>query len=167
MSKFRRAVFLGLSAMLAPLVAIATAAPAHAWTWNRGVTVYNASNLCVRGDSGIDHFRPGAFSGNLAYANAYGLTGGCGTGLVGWSAAVRLDVWRHDGSVWTICRSTDWVYGTTGTSQWGPTGPELVVDYGGSAACGSGVYGVWAYASVHDGTAWRTGSVWSGTEQVP
>lgn len=168
MSKYRRAVTLALVGVLAPLFAMGTASPAHAWTWNQGVTVYDAAGLCVRGDAGIDHFRPGSFSGNLAYANAYGLTAGCGTGLVGREAAVRLELWHLNGSTWSVCRSTDWQFGTTGTSQWGPTGPEQILDYGGSAACGPGHYGTWAIAYVRDsGGEWRGGSVWSGSELVP
>lgn len=171
MSKYRRAVLLALGAVLAPLLAVGTAvgaaSPAHAWTWNRGVTVYDAGGLCVRGDAGIDHFIPGSFSGNLAYANAYALSGGCGTGLVGQSAAVRLDVERWNGTSWVACRSTDWKYGTTGVSQWGPTGPEQQLDYGGSASCGAGWYRTIAAVFVWDGAAWRGGGISSGAEFVP
>jgi hypothetical protein len=167
MSKSRRAVTLALGGILAPLFAMGIASPAHAWTWNRGVTVYNGADFCVRGDAGIDHVIPGAFSGNLAYADAFALTAGCGGGLANRSAAVRLEVYHWTGSAWAICRSTDWQYGTTGVNQWGPTGPEQVLNYGGSASCGSGLYGTVGYAFVWDGAAWRGGSVWSGAEQVP
>lgn len=167
MSKYRRAVILVLGAILAPLFALGTASPAHAWTWNRGVTVYDAGGLCVRGDAGIDHFIPGSFSGNIAYANVYALTGGCTSGLANQWAAVMLTVYRHNGSAWVACRSTDWKYGTTGVGQWGPTGPEQSLDYGGSASCGAGWYQTAADVYVSDGIDWRGGRVWSGAEFVP
>ncbi|SDH57612.1 hypothetical protein SAMN05421505_11869 [Sinosporangium album] len=150
------------------VVAAVWSHPAHAWTWARGVTVYSGAGLCVRGDAGVDHFRPGSFSGNLAYANAYALSGGCGGGVTkpDGSAAVRLEVYRWNGSAWAVCRSTGWTYGPTGVSGGEPYGPSQVFDYGG-AACGAGFYGTMAYPYVWDGSAWRGGGVWSGYEYVP
>jgi hypothetical protein len=166
MSRSRRILVLALCGSVAPLLAVATAAPAQAWTWNQSATVYDAGNLCVQGDAGIDHVRPGVFSGNLAYADTYARTAGCGAGLAGMAAAVRLDVYKLTGSTWSICRSTDWTYGTTGMDQWGATGPEQVFDYGGVSSCGPGQYGTMAWSYVSDGATWRGGSVWSGAESV-
>lgn len=159
-----------LCAVIAFLFALTLNQPAYAWTWANGVTVYNGSTMCVKGNAGIDHVRPGAFSGNLAYADTYALRAGCGTGLTVSRAAVRLDVFKWNGSSWFVCRSTDWKYGPTGISggdTGGPYGPSQVFDYGGSAACGAGFYGTRAYAYVLDGTVWRGGAVWSGAENVP
>ncbi|MDP9848679.1 hypothetical protein [Streptosporangium lutulentum] len=146
--------------------------PAYAWTWASNVTVYNGQGLCVQGTAGIDHRIPGNFSGNLAYANTYARSGGCGTGLTkpDGSARVRLEVLKWNGSTWNVCRSTAWKYGPTGISGGdvgGPYGPSQVFDYGGSSSCGPGFYGTRAYAQVHDGSAWRGGSVWSGHERLP
>ncbi|WP_159001448.1 hypothetical protein [Streptomyces sp. SBT349] len=172
MKRSRRAVRIALSGLAALLFTFVWAQPAHAWTWANGVTVYNGAGLCVRGNAGIDHFIPGSFSGNLAYADTFALSAGCGAGLTlpdGW-AAVRLEVQKWNGSAWTVCRSTDWEYGPTGVSGGefgGPWGPSQILDYGGSSSCGAGWYGTMAYAYAHDGTAWRGGGVWSGQEHVP
>jgi hypothetical protein len=167
MSKLRRAATVALAGIAAMLFTVSTATPAQAWTWNSGVTVYNAGLLCVQGDAGIDHAVPGTLSGNLAYANTYGRSAGCVTGLVGWSAAVRLDVYKWTGWSWYVCRNTDWSYGTTGVNQFGPTGPTQTFNYGGASACGSGYYGTMGYSYVWDGSTWRGGHVWSGAELVP
>ncbi len=168
---------------LVPLASVLVwAPPAGAWTWAKNVTVYHGANLCVRGDAGIDHRRPGVFSGNLAYGNVYALDGSCGRGLTkpdGW-AGVRLEVLKWNGSSWTRCRQTDWKYGPTGVSGGdlgGPYGPALVFDYGGASSCGAGVYGTRAYVRVKERvhypghwnrprTVWREGQVWSGSEYV-
>ncbi|MGW2950393.1 hypothetical protein [Streptomyces eurythermus] len=167
------AIRLTLKAALCTAVALLVAAvwtqPANAWTWARGVTVYNGPGLCVRGDAGIDHKRPGALSGNLAYSHTYALTQGCGTGLSrpdGW-AATRATVYHWNGSAWTVCRTSDWKFGATGQTGGefpGPWGPELVFDWGGWQSCGQGYYGTLAAAYVWDGSAWRGGGVWSGYE---
>jgi hypothetical protein len=149
-------------------IAVATAVSAQAWTWNNQVTVYNGSDLCVKGTAGIDHVIPGLFSGNLAYSYAYALRPGCGAGLnlpYGW-AATRLDVYKWTGTQWAICRGSSWAYGSTGTDQWGLTGPQQILDYGRPTTCGRGYYGTLAYAYVWNGSAWRSGSVWSGYEYV-
>jgi hypothetical protein len=147
-------------------IALSTASPALAWTWSRGSTVYSGPGLCVQGNAGIDHVTPGTFSGNLAYAGTYARSGGCGAGVVKY-AAVRLDVYRWNGSNWVVCRATDWSFGYTGVNQWGVTGPEQVFDYGGSSSCGSGWYGTLASSYVWDGSNWQGGGVWSGQEFVP
>ncbi|MEU9448012.1 hypothetical protein [Streptomyces sp. NPDC048277] len=163
---------LTLKAMLCTAVAFLMAAmwsqPASAWTWARSVTVYNGSGLCVRGDAGIDHLRPGVLSGNLAYATVYALAGGCGTGMSG-RGAVQAVVYKWNGSAWAVCRSSDWKYGPTGRTGGqfpGPYGPEQVFNWGGAAACGPGYYGTRASAWVWDGSRWRGGGVWSGYEYV-
>ncbi|MFJ3770239.1 hypothetical protein ACIPX0_00905 [Streptomyces sp. NPDC090075] len=163
---------LSLKATLCMFVALLTAAlwtqPASAYTWARRVTVYNAAGLCVQGDAGIDHKKPGVLSGNLAYSETYALKQGCGTGLTepdGW-AATRAIVFKWNGSAWVTCRTSAWKFGGTGVNQFGPWGPEQVFDWGGSASCGPGFYGTQAAAFVWDGSAWRGGSVWSGFEQV-
>jgi len=161
---------LALYGIFAVVFIAVTVQPVSAWTWSNRVTVYNGAGLCVQSRAGIDHFKPGLFSGNLAYAETYALSQGCGVGLNkpnGW-AAVRLDVYKWTGSSWVVCRSTNWKYGATGTNQWGPWGPGEVFDYGGSSSCGPGYYGTLAYSYVLDGTAtWRGGSSWSGYEYVP
>jgi hypothetical protein len=145
---------------------------AFAWTWARWVRVYDGPGLCVQAHAGIDHFRPGFFSGNLAYGNTYALTQGCGSGLTlpyGW-AVVRVDVLKWTGSDWAFCRGTNWVYRNTGVSGGdvgGPYGPEGLLNYGGSSSCGAGWYGTLAHAYVWDGSAWRGGAIWSGHEFVP
>ncbi|MGW5657647.1 hypothetical protein [Streptomyces humi] len=163
---------LSLKATLCLFVALLTAAlwtqPASAYTWARRVTVYNASGLCVQGDAGIDHKKPGVLSGNLAYSETYAFTQGCGTGLNspdGW-AATRVTVFRWNGSAWAICRTSGWKVGATGVNQWGAWGPAQVFDWGGWASCGAGFYGAQARALVWDGSQWRGGNVWSGFEQA-
>ncbi|MFD4597901.1 hypothetical protein ACFWPQ_07650 [Streptomyces sp. NPDC058464] len=163
---------LSLKATLCMFVALLTAAlwtqPASAYTWARRVTVYNAYGLCVQGNAGIDHKKPGVLSGNLAYSETFALKQGCGTGLNepdGW-AATRAVVFKWNGSGWDVCRSSAWKYGATGVNRWGPWGPEQVFDWGGWASCGAGFYGTQAAAFVWDGSAWRGGGVWSGFEQA-
>jgi hypothetical protein len=167
MSKFRMIAKAALCGILVPLLAVAIASPGYAWTWNQASTVYNGPEFCVQGDAGIDHFRPDAFSGNLAYANTFARSAGCGAGLGNQAARVRLDVHKWTGLTWVLCRSTDWTFGTTGVNQWGPTGPGQVYDYGGSASCGPGYYGTMAYSEISDGSTWRGGHIWSGAEMVP
>ncbi|GGP96843.1 hypothetical protein [Streptomyces roseolilacinus] len=155
--------------VVALLMTVVWTQPANAWTWATRVTVYNGSGLCVQGDAGIDHLRPATLSGNIAYANTYALTPGCGTGLSrpdGWAAA-RATVYRWNGSAWAVCRTSPWKYGATGQSGGefpGPWGPKQVYDWGGWQACGQGYYGTIASAFVWDGSAWRGGDVWSGHE---
>ena len=170
MAKSRLVLKATLAAVIAFLFALTLNQPAYAWTWNTRATVYNGAALCVQGTAGIDHRRPGVFSGNLAYADTYALRAGCGTGLTTTQAAVRLDVFHWNGTAWTVCRKTDWTVGPTGISggdTGGPYGPSQVFDYGGSASCGAGWYGTMARSFVWDGTAWRGGAVWSGQEYVP
>lgn len=172
MNHFRFVIlFCGVAVLL---VAVATPKSALAWTWNYKAVTYNGPGLCVRGDAGIDHSRPGSFSGNLAYATTYAFNNACGAGLDlpnGWAAS-RLDVYKYVGSTWVVCRRTDWHYGGTSKGKWvgdlfiGPTGPSSFLDYGGAASCGAGWYGTMAYTSVWDGSKWRGGSVWSGYEWV-
>ena len=146
-----------------------TAHSVSAWTWATRVTVFNGSGRCVQATSGIDHRRPDAFSGNLAYADTYALSQGCGAGLnlPDGGQPSELDVYKWNGSSWALCRGTNWTFGATGTNQWGPWGPEQVFDYGGSSSCGPGWYGTQAAAFVWDGSAWRGGGLWSGHEFVP
>ncbi len=165
MSKLRRAATLALCGLVSVLFTVWTASPAQAWTWNRGVTVHNGA-ICVQGDAGIDHVTPGVFSANLAYANTYARSAGCGAAVSGLWAAVRLDVYRWNGSAGVLCRNTDWTYGYTGADQWGPTGPGQVFDYGG-AWCGSGWYQTVASSYVAYGGVWLGGGVQSGWEFVP
>ncbi|MFF7853540.1 hypothetical protein [Streptomyces sp. NPDC007904] len=169
MTPFRLTLKAALCTVFAVLMAAVWTQPANAWTWATRVTVYNGSGLCVQGDSGIDHRRPGSLSGNLAYANTYALTQGCGTGLsrpADWAAA-RATVSRWNGSAWVVCRTSAWKYGATGQAGGqfpGPYGPEQVYDWGGWQACGPGYYATFASAFVWDGSAWRGGSVYSGYE---
>jgi hypothetical protein len=156
----RRILVLVAGTIAAVGLALAGATPASAWTWTYGTTVYNSGGLCVTGDAGIDH-AGATFSGNLAYANTFARGSGCGAGLSGKYAAVRLDVLRWNGSSWYVCRSTDWTYGYTSVNQWGPVGPSQVYNYGGAASCGVGWYATRAYAYVSDGAAWRGGTVWA------
>lgn len=157
---------MALSGIAALLFTVSTASPAQAWTFSGWVTVYNGADLCVQGQAGIDHLRPGISSGNLAYAGTHALTAGCVAGLGNRYAAVRLDVFRWNGVAWQVCRATDWTYGITTADQGVPTGPSQTFDYGG-AVCSSGNYGTMAYSYVWDGTQWRGGTVWSGYEFVP
>jgi hypothetical protein len=157
-----------LYGIFAVLFTAMTARSASAWTWSPFVTVYNGPGLCVQSQAGIDHRMPGVFSGNLAYAYTHALSEGCGVGLnkPDGSAAVRLEVYKWTGSSWAICQGTDWKYGATGTTQFGPWGPEEGFDYGGVASCGPGYYGTLAYSYIWDGSGWRGGSAWSGYEFV-
>ncbi|MDX3800201.1 hypothetical protein [Streptomyces sp. AK04-3B] len=170
MAMLRLTMKAALCAFVALMMAAVWAQPAHAWTWATRVTVYNNAGLCVQGTAGIDHRRPGAFSGNLAYADTYALNqGSCSTGLArpdGWAAA-RATVYRWNGSAWDVCRTSPWKYGATGQAGGefpGPWGPEQVYDWGGWQSCGTGYYGTIASAYVWDGSAWRGGDVWSGYE---
>jgi hypothetical protein len=173
--QFRRCRNLANNWLSVFLLAVVMPHQASAWTWANKVTVYNGAGLCVQGDAGIDVLKPNTFSGNLAYDETYALTEGCGAGLDrpdGWAAA-RLDVYKWTGSTWALCRGTNWKYGATvarliqGDLDLGPQGPAQVLDYGGSSSCGSGYYGTLAFAYVWDGSAWRGGSVWSGSELAP
>jgi hypothetical protein len=87
------------------------------------------------------------------------------------SVRVRLDLFKKDGSTWYVCRSTTWKYGRTGLGGHGdirfPIGPLVRIDHGGASRCGPGIYGTMAYAYVRDGSTWRGGSVWSGSERMP
>ncbi|MFG3287837.1 hypothetical protein ACGF3G_03360 [Streptomyces sp. NPDC048179] len=163
---------LSLKATLCMFVALLTAAlwtqPAGAYTWARRVTVYNGTGLCVQGDAGIDHKKPGVMSANLAYSVAYALTQGCGTGLTkpDGSAATRAIVQRWNGSIWVDCRTSAWKFGGTGVNQWGLYGPEQVFDWGGWASCGPGFYRTVAAAFVWDGSAWQGKGVVSGFEEA-
>ncbi|WP_147450932.1 hypothetical protein [Streptomyces hoynatensis] len=171
MTRSRRVFGALLCGVAALACAVLGAQPAQAWTWSPRTTVYNGATLCVQGEAGIDHVIPGVFSGNLAYADAYALAGGCGSGLTlpdGY-AAVRLEVQKWDGSGWFVCRSTDWTYGPTGVSGGdvgGPYGPSQILDYGGASSCGAGYYGTMAYAYVLENGSWHGGGVWSGYELV-
>lgn len=166
-SKSRRSKLV-LHSICATLCTAVTTQPASAWTWSPRVTVYNGPGLCVQGEAGIDHRQPGVFSGNIAYANTYAFSEGCGVGLTkpNGTAAVRLDVYKWTGSSWAICLGTDWKYGATGTDQFGPWGPQEGFSYGGASSCGPGYYGTLAYSYIWDGSAWRGGSIWSGYEFV-
>ncbi|MCQ8774398.1 hypothetical protein [Streptomyces telluris] len=172
MTKIRSLLRAMLCGVFALLFAAVWTQSAHAYTWARGVTLYNGPGLCVQGDAGIDHARPNVFSGNLAYGNAYALTQGCGTGLTkpASQAGVQVHVFRWNGSEWQLCRSSDWKFGPTGQTGGdlgSPYGPSIVFDYGGSASCGPGSYGAQAHVMVWDGSQWREGHVWSGAETVP
>lgn len=160
-----------LSTLFALLFAVVTTSSAFAWTWNNNVTVFSGPGLCVRSTAGIDTWKSGVFSGNIAYADTYALSQGCGAGLTlpdGW-AAVRLDLFKWTGSEWLLCRGTNFTFGATGVNQWGPWGPSQVFSYGSGGSgpppvCGTGWYGTVAYAFVWDGSAWRGGGVYSGPE---
>jgi hypothetical protein len=149
-----------------------TAQTASAYTFSGFATVYDnnvpITGICVQGQAGIDHFVPGFFSGNLAYADTRALSPSCGGGLTkpNGSAAVRLDVEVWTGTAWAICRSTDWTYGATGVNQWGPWGPSISLDYGGASSCGPGYYRTRAYSYIWHISIWRGGSVVSGYEYV-
>jgi hypothetical protein len=140
--------------------------PASAWTWARGGTVYNGSDLCIKSDAGIDHRQLNTLSGNLAYSTTYALSPGCGVGLNNRYAASKVEVYKWNGTSWGLCRSSDWKYGYTGTNQWGSFGPGQILDYGGTASCGVGYYGTFAYSYVWSGSSWLGGRLWSGYEYV-
>jgi hypothetical protein len=169
---FRKLLFNGLLALLFTLLA---ALPAHAASGSGVVVVYNGPGLCVQGDATIDYLGSAVFSGNQASAYTYARSEGCGASLdkPDGEAAVRLDVYKWNGSDWYVCQSTDWTFGSTGTSRAGDIlitfGPSQIFDYGGSSRCGPGYYGTIGYSYVWDwnGTVWRGGSVWSGHQYVP
>jgi hypothetical protein len=161
-----------LKLSVALFFAVVTASSAFAWTWNNRAVVFNGNGLCVQSTAGIDTWKQGVFSGNIAYADTYALRQGCGAGLTlpdGW-AAVRLDLFKWNGSEWLLCRGTNFKYGATGVNQWGPWGPQEVFAYGFGGgngpppACGTGWYGTVAYSWAWDGSQWRGGGVYSGPE---
>ena len=172
-ARFIQAMVLPLSGVFLSLFAAAMPQSAFAWTWAQKVTVYNGPGLCVQGDAGIDHIKPNSFSGNLAYGTTYAFTEGCGTTLAlpDGRAAVKLGVYKWNGSAWALCKETDWKFGATGIGGSGdiryPSGPSLIFDYGGASSCGQGYYGTQVSSYVWDGLVWRGGSVWSGYEFVP
>jgi hypothetical protein len=170
---FQRAQKFAIYTISAFLFVTVSAHSVSAWTWNEWHTVYDGPGLCVQGDAGIDHLAPSSFSGNLAYAETYALSQGCGR--IGLSlpfpdAATRLDVLKWTGSTWAICNGTEWLLGATGNSSGefgGPWGPQQGFNYGGPI-CGSGFYGTLASAYVRDANGdWRGGGTWSGYEFVP
>lgn len=153
----------------ASILAMGVACSAYAWTWANYITVYSGSpGICVQGDAGIDHRKPGGFSGNLAYSAAYVRNQGCGAGLYGWWTTTRLDVYKAPpGGSGALCRGTDWKSDYTSVDAFGnPIGPQWVFDYSGAASCGPGWYGTFGGAFAWDGSAWRGGWVWSGWEWV-
>jgi hypothetical protein len=155
-----------------------TAQSASAWTWSPVTVVYSNVSYCVKAQAGIDHFTPGTFSGNLAYANGYLLArapliggGPCDRAMTG-EGRVRLVVQRwNDWDAWIFCRGSGWSYGQFGWSGGdlgGPYGPQQTLDYGGSASCGPGYYRTVATAERFlGGSTWVGGSVASGYEFVP
>jgi hypothetical protein len=166
---FRQAVRLRIYGISVFLFIVAAAHhSAFAWTWVYKVNVNPGDPTCVEADSGIDSYKPGVFSGNIAYATCYALSPGCAAGVnlpYGW-AAVRVDLWKWNGSAWGICNRSNWTYGATGSDQWGLTGPSVIFPYSGSQGCGQGWYGTMARACVWDGSKWHCGSAWSGYEFV-
>lgn len=181
MPKRRMLLRSALSAVAAALLLVTmTPQSASARSFSPVTTVYApiGGYYCVRAEAGIDHYVPGTFSGNYAYANAYllwvrvDLSGrrSCELEMTGWGRT-RLDVQKWNGSAWTFCRGSDWAYGNFGWSggeMGGPTGPSKSLNYGGSAACGEGYYRTMATAEYEvSPSTWVGGSVASPYEWVP
>ncbi|MEU9888816.1 hypothetical protein [Sphaerisporangium sp. NPDC051011] len=171
--RVRRVAAVALAALVA--VVALPAGPARAWTWQYRVVVFQSSLYCIKADAGIDHWQPGVFSGNLAYVNTYVFMGDCVTVRV-LEARVSLQVQKFDEATgkWRTCKSSDYVYGMTGSDVWGPYGPGTAVNYGGSA-CGPGAgwYRTKARAEIRNPfvignpDVWMGGAAYSGEEWVP
>ncbi|WP_329181644.1 hypothetical protein [Streptomyces sp. NBC_01477] len=146
----RRALLLGpLAALCGLILMVAVPQSAQAFSDTGKVTVAANSSYCVKADAHIDHLTPGLLSGDQASSGATAYAADCAT-PVAVRARSRLDLqfWNEPGQVWITCLSTDWAYGTTGSDQWGPTGPGTLLSYGGPA-CGPGWYRTRAYAYVY------------------
>ncbi|MBE3012447.1 hypothetical protein IL992_25110 [Microbispora sp. NEAU-D428] len=182
----RSTLLLGpLSTILALLLMTALPQPAQAYTQRVRVTVAQstlavAGSYCVQATAGIDHLTPGVWSANQAWGTAYALEADCVTPKV-MKARMNLQVQRWTGSVWRWCVGGEaWVYGTTGSDAFGPTGPSVNYSYHigattelGSTFCGGpGWYRaqVRAQVSVWDPFAaswiWKGGTLYSGNEWV-
>ncbi|WP_143737122.1 hypothetical protein [Microbispora sp. GKU 823] len=177
----RSTLLLGpLSTVLALLLMTAQPQPAQAYTQRTYVTVAQGSSYCVQATAGIDHVTPGVWSANQAWGTAYALEADCVTPKV-MNAKINLQVQRWTGTVWQWCVGGGaWVYGTTGSDAWGPTGPSVNYSYElgvttpyGSTLCGGpGWYRaqVRAQVSVWDPFAasyiWKGGTLYSGNEWV-
>jgi hypothetical protein len=155
----RRFLFLGPSVALCALV-LAVATP-QTFSETGNVTVGSNGSSCVKADALIDHLTPGLFSGDQASSTATAYAGDCSTTVsVSARTKVELRYWDAPGGTWITCRSTDWVYGTTGRDQWGPTGPGTVLNYNGPA-CGPGYYYTRGYAQIQQFNP-NTGMTWYG-----
>lgn len=151
---------------VAALVPLAWAAPAAADYQSTTETVWQAPGpgACLRTRAeatGSDvqgpyfAFTATAEAGDDRY-------GSCDTSPVhdeppGWLAA-RQDVYRWDGSAWSVCFSSGWTFSDADVEAWGQTSG------GGPAPCGAGWYGTMAFGAVYDGAAWQgtDRGVWSG-----
>ncbi|MGV9771777.1 hypothetical protein [Streptosporangium sp. NPDC003464] len=166
----RKALLLGPLSALFLLLTVAVPQSAQAYTQQTHVTVEQGATFCVKADAGIDHRVPGQLSGNIASATAYALAADCVTGRV-MQARVRLEVqkWNESRSVWEVCATADWVYGTTGVNEFGLTGPSVYKEY---TPCGPGWHQTKAQAQTYryvDAAGrylWFGGTLYSGYEWV-
>lgn len=133
----RRALILGPLSALFVLLTVAVPQSAQAYTQQSLVTVEQQATFCIKADAGIDHFTPGVFSGNNAWARVYAFAADCATVLPAMQVRVKLEVrkWNESSSAWVTCKTTDWAYGTTSRDQFGPVGPGVHTGY---TPCGSG-----------------------------
>ncbi|GAT69947.1 hypothetical protein PS9374_05627 [Planomonospora sphaerica] len=169
MARSRLALKTVLHGGFALLFTTAWAQPAHA----AEKIVYQSSSLCVKGEARLFRAVSGGLIGYVGDGYTHALNPGCTTGVTR-SGALKVDVYRWNGSAWTVCRTSGWKYGTTGqsTGQFaGPYGPSATVHYGNAAgngpACGAGYYGTLSNVYAADAGEWRGGSVWSGYQHVP
>ncbi|WP_433349791.1 hypothetical protein ACQP25_37980 [Microtetraspora malaysiensis] len=139
--------------------------PAQAYTQNTFVTLAKGIGYCIQATAGIDHRQPGIFSANQGWGAVYALTGDCKTGQV-MQARIRIEVqiWDPNHKIWRIRAKypeKDYVYvfGMTGSDAWGPTGPQVRVDYG---ELGYGYHRTKVDAQVYHFDARTGGYIWSG-----
>lgn len=75
--------------------------------------------------------------------------------------ALRYDLWKWNGSQWTVCAGSNYVYNTSVASKW-----VIYYDFGSAAYCGPGTYGTYGYTFHYNG-AWYGGGIWSGNHNLP
>jgi hypothetical protein len=114
----------------------------------------NYSSDCSAGFSGWRRGNGGGFSRGDSYA----LTAGCGQAVnkPANNIAVRVQLQKWNGSAWTVCRDSNFLYNTVTTWGW-----IVTWDFGGDHPCGGGYYGTFTGAFEYNG-GWHGGWVWSG-----
>lgn len=161
-----RKTFAALAATIAVLVL--SAGPAAADYQSGTETVWAANGACLRAQAELSYSNvQGPYWTARATAQAgSGDWGSCAANSgyeppAGW-LEVRMDLWRSDGSAWTVCESSGWSVSDQATFMWSAS------TSGGTGPCGAGWYGLVAQAGRWDGGAWEgaSGSSWSGAVWV-
>ena len=157
--KARRVVWAATTGLAALVSAVLVAQPASAHAPFTTQVVYAGGTVCVIARSQI-HANHG--DGNLAASASTTFRvhsgGDCSTidVLPPGNIAVKHDFQKWNGSAWTFCRGTGWVYnsGAWNYEVWAS-------NFYGAAPCGRGHYRTLTSSLVWDGSVWRGGSLGS------